>query len=73
MNLQFFREKANLTQEQLARKIGMSTAMVQSIEAGRRKGSIGTIVQIAKVLGVTTDELLYAHDNTDSNIKEAAK
>lgn len=73
MNLQFYREKANLTQEQLARKVGISISMIQSIEAGRRKGSIETVVRISKALNVTTDELLRVNKNTNSNIEEESK
>ena len=73
MNLQFYREKANLTQEQLARKVGISISMIQSIEVGRRKGSIETVVRISKALNVTTDELLRVNKNTNSNIEEESK
>lgn len=68
MNLKFYREKANLTQEQLARKVGMSVYMITSIESGRRKGSINTLMRIAKALDVTTDDLLRANRITNSNI-----
>ncbi|MDT2738252.1 helix-turn-helix transcriptional regulator [Enterococcus pseudoavium] len=74
MNLKFYREKANLTQEQLARKVGMSVYMITSIESGRRKGSINTLMRIAKALDVTTDDLLRANRITNSNINwEASK
>lgn len=74
MNLKFYREKANLTQEQLARKVGMSVYMITSIESGRRKGSINTLMRIAKALDVTTDDLLRANRITNSNInREASK
>lgn len=68
MNLKFYREKANLTQEQLARKVGMSVYMITSIESGRRKGSINTLMRIAKALDVTTDDLLRVNRITNSNI-----
>lgn len=68
MNLQFYRERAKLTQEQLARKVGISVSMIQSIEAGRRKGSIETVIRISKALNVTTDALLRTDKNTNSNI-----
>lgn len=74
MNLQHCREKANLTQEQLARKIGMSVSMIVSIESGRRKGSIETLLRIADALDVTVDDILRTSNNTNSNnFKGASK
>lgn len=67
MQLQFYREKVGITQEQLAMQVGLSVAMIQSIENGRRIGSAKTIVKLAHTLGVTTDDLLRADDNTNSN------
>ncbi|MEF7476185.1 helix-turn-helix domain-containing protein [Pediococcus pentosaceus] len=70
MQLQKYREQKGLTQEQLAKLANISVTMVQSLESGRRNGSVKTIVKLAKVLGVTTDSILYGCDNTNSNKKE---
>jgi transcriptional regulator with XRE-family HTH domain len=70
MQLQKYREQKGLTQEQLAKLADISVTMVQSLESGRRNGSVKTIVKLAKVLGITTDSILYGNDNTNSNKKE---
>lgn len=67
MQLQKYREKSGMTQKQLAAKGGISLAMVQSIENGRRTGSVKTAVRLAGILGVTIDDLLRVSKNTDSN------
>ncbi|MCO7184884.1 helix-turn-helix domain-containing protein [Tenacibaculum sp. IMCC1] len=51
-----YREKLNLTQEELAEKAGVSTRTIQRIEKGTEpKGH--TLKVLAKTLGVTEDEL----------------
>ncbi len=69
MQLQEIRERSGMTQEQLAARSGMSLAMIQSLETGRRSGSVKTIIKLADIFGVTTDRLLRANDNTNSNIQ----
>lgn len=53
-----FRKKANLTQKQLADKLGISKAAVGMWEIGNRKPDIITLKKLARILGCTTDELL---------------
>ncbi|HNX64756.1 MAG TPA: helix-turn-helix transcriptional regulator [Oscillospiraceae bacterium] len=52
------RKKLNLTQEQLAKKLGLAAGTVSMWEAGLRKPSIIMLKRIAKILNCTTDELL---------------
>lgn len=54
-----FRKACNLSQEQLAEKTGISTTHMSHIETGNTKLSLPVFVEIAKVLSVQTDELLY--------------
>lgn len=54
-----FRKACNLSQEQLAEKAGISTTHMSHIETGNTKLSLPVFVEIAKVLSVQTDELLY--------------
>lgn len=60
-----FRKANNLSQEQLAEKVGISTTHMSHIETGNTKLSLPVFVDIAKVLSVRTDELLY--DNPQMN------
>jgi DNA-binding XRE family transcriptional regulator len=73
MELRDARERAGLTQEELSNTTGISVAMIQSMEVGRRLGSIKTVVKLAQVLGVTVDDLLNANHITKSTRKERAK
>ena len=45
------RESHNMTQEQLARKVGISRTMIAEIENGNANPSVGTAKKIAAVLG----------------------
>lgn len=52
--------KANqLSQEQLAELVGISTTHMSHIETGNTKLSLQVFVDIANALSVQTDELLY--------------
>jgi len=52
----------NLTQKDLARHIGISESMVQSIECGRRNTSINTVVEMANFFNVSIDYLVARTD-----------
>lgn len=54
-----FRKAYNLSQEQLAEKIGISTTHLSHIETGNTKLSLPVLVKLAEALSVQTDELLY--------------
>lgn len=53
------RKANNLSQEQLAEKVGISTTHMSHIETGNTKLSLPVFVDIASALSVQTDELLY--------------
>ena len=52
------REQANISQAELARRIGISKNAMNAIEAGHTDPRASRIVAIAQVLGVNTDTLL---------------
>lgn len=56
--LQKLREKEDLTQVQLAKKVGLSSSAIAMYEAGERKPSIEILPTFADYFGVTTDYLL---------------
>lgn len=58
-NIKKFRINANMTQEMLAEKVNISTQFLRDIEAGRKMGSINTLVNISYILEITPNELLY--------------
>lgn len=62
------RLKLNLTQEQLAEKVDLSTSYIGQIERGERNISLDTLVVICKSLGVTIDYLLQDSVNIEEDI-----
>ncbi|MDP8227177.1 MAG: DUF4065 domain-containing protein [Candidatus Celaenobacter polaris] len=52
------RERLDLSQEALAKKLGMGRAAVSQIETGDRKISAEEIAKVAKVFNISTDVLL---------------
>lgn len=57
-SLKELREKHNMTQEQLAKKSGISSRMIQRYEYGISRPRLDAVEKIALALNVTTDELL---------------
>lgn len=54
-----YRKAYNMSQEQLAEQIGISTTHMSHIETGNTKLSLPVLVDIARVLSVQTDDLLF--------------
>ncbi len=52
------RHRADLTQEKLADKAGVSTTHIGLVEVGRRRLSLKTLQKIASALGVKAKDLL---------------
>lgn len=57
-NLSRLRKVAGLTQEQLAIKVRLSSTYIGFIEQGQRNPSLNTLDKIARVLKISTKELL---------------
>ncbi len=70
--LRELRAKANLTQEDLAEKAGISISTLRNHEQGHRLPSWSAVVKLAKALGVTTDTFA-ACDEVSEPEKPAAK
>ena len=62
-NLQRCRDKANLTQEQVAERVGISTSFYANLERGNRSMSIPVLLAVADVLHVSANTLLYSDDS----------
>ena len=56
--IQILREEKDLTQKELANKVGLNTSVMNRIELGERPARDDEIIKIADVLEVTTDYLL---------------
>jgi transcriptional regulator with XRE-family HTH domain len=58
------RKALGLTQEELARELGVTHQHVSRIESGQAEPSLNLLVNISRRLGVTTDHLLTGHEAT---------
>lgn len=56
--VRFIRRCQDITQEQLAEKVGISTSFVGHIERGTRAVSVDTLFKLCVALGVSADWLL---------------
>lgn len=64
-----FRKAHRLSQEELAERVGISVTHMSHIETGNTKLSLPVLVDMAGVLGVHTDDLLF---DTASSAQVAA-
>lgn len=64
------RKKLNLTQEQLAEKINVSTTYMGFVERGERSITLGKLTVLANVLGVSVDYLLSDTVPSNASSKE---
>lgn len=60
------RDNLGMTQDQLAQKLDVTQGAVAQWEAGLSKPEIGRLPKLAKVLGVTVDDLLREPTNQAS-------
>lgn len=56
--LKTLRLKENLTQAQLAQKLGLTKSVISAYETGLRLPSYDILINIAKIFNVSTDYLL---------------
>ena len=56
--LRHYRITRTLTQEQVAWSIGMSRVFISELERGLREPSLGTILRLARALGITAATLI---------------
>lgn len=52
------RKRAGLSQEELAKKTGITQAFLSEIETQTKCPSLGTAIKLARALGCTVDELI---------------
>ena len=66
--LKQLRRDRHLTQAQVAKRIGVTAAMVSSYETDIRLPSYEVMVRLADLFGVTVDYLLCRQDNADERL-----
>lgn len=66
-----FRKKSGLSQEELADKLGLSRQAVSKWERAEASPDTDNLLALAKIYGVTLDELLTPNKKVEEVIKEA--
>lgn len=61
-NIKNLRQKAELSQAQLAAKVGIGQSVVAKYELGLKVPSIGTTMLLARVLDCTTDDIIIGKE-----------
>ncbi|MFY0598666.1 MAG: LexA family transcriptional regulator [Cyclobacteriaceae bacterium] len=64
-NIKYLRKKAGYTQELFANEVGIKRSLVGAYEEGRAEPRLQTLLSIAKVLNVTSDDLISKDLTTD--------
>ena len=57
-NLKRIRTKNNITQVEIAKRLGVDRSFVSNLENAKTNPTLATITNLAQVLGVSTKELL---------------
>lgn len=69
INLKIFRIKNLLTQEQMAKKIGLSRNSYLMLESGKRDFKISTLKKFKKAFNLTEDEMIKLIEKGDGKIE----
>ena len=62
-NIRKYRERARLTQADLAERVGVGTAFISRVERGKKHMKLETMAAIADALDVTVDLLIRERDS----------
>lgn len=65
--IQYYRHKANLTQEKLSEKVDITPNHLSKLEAGRHNPHFDTIILLAKALDVPVDAFLEDIEDNQIN------
>lgn len=68
--IQLKRKEKNLTQEQLAEKLGISNKTISKWECGKALPDYSIVEMICKTLEISTTELFSGEDNNNLNDKQ---
>ncbi|GIN62019.1 transcriptional regulator [Robertmurraya siralis] len=69
-NIKLYRERANMSQEELAVKIRVGTSRIEKYETGQHIPTKATLLKISTVLDVPAAELLQNNDEMNGTIFE---
>lgn len=68
--LREYRNKNNLTQEEVSELSGLATRYISQIERGEAKGSIDTLLTFCEVYKITPNDVLTQFLNLDASLKK---
>jgi DNA-binding XRE family transcriptional regulator len=60
--IKVWREFRGMTQQQLAKSIGISTPYISQLESGKREASIKVLTAIARIFNVDVDDLIVRQE-----------
>jgi putative transcriptional regulator len=63
--IRMHRARLDLTQEQLARAIGVSRQTIHAVERGKAEPSVMLALKMADIFGLSVDELFRLEDGKD--------
>lgn len=69
LNIRKIRERKRITQESIAAQIGVTQSAVSQWESGNTMPTAQNIIDLARILGCTTDDILI----TDKEDKHSGK
>lgn len=67
LELKRIRKAQGITQEELGKKVGYGRSMISAIELGDRVPSSKHVVKIAKVLGISVEQLMAEETEVREN------
>lgn len=66
-NISKVRKRRRLSQETLAEYVDVSSSFISQIELGKKQASLGILIRVSNVLGVTVDYLLNGNQTSDDS------
>jgi len=72
MKLREERERARISQRELARRLGVSASLISQVESGQSKPSVSTLYAIVTELGVSLDDVFQVHGTQRVAVAAAA-
>lgn len=68
--LKLLRERADLTQEELALELDMSPSEISHLESGRRNPTLGTLQRLARGLGVRCSQVVALAEELEFRVEQ---
>lgn len=71
--IQELRKENNITQENLAYKLGVTAHHLGRIEKGKKGTSVDLLMDVSEYFDISTDYLLFGRKNNSDEIKESIR